>query len=343
MSYLSRGISDAPLNAEQMQAGDGRFLRLDNFGLLENGFINGDFGIWQRKTAASQFVEYVADRWLFNSSGGAGALAGFSQIALAFGDNPGSESSFAGRLTSGGMSAAGDLNMITQRIENVRRYAGKRVRVSLAARTNSGAGDIVVEARQSFGTGGSADVSGILPAGGQRRITPTALYKRYSVVMDIPSIAGKTIGANSYIDFQFWNSAGSNWAARTDNLGNQTVQHDITDVQIHEVIPGLGDPILPFLRRQPAQELAFCQRYYQILNLGSMRIYVNNVYRQQVPLPVQMRRTPDVTKTATPLSGLGSDTSTAGPDRWSWDLQFTGGATGVIDLGTYAVNLNAEL
>ncbi len=119
----------------------------------KNKIINGDFGIWQRGTSFSA-NGYTADRWSCNFSGATGTV---SQQTFTPGTAPvaGYEGQFFLRLAT---TVADDNSRIEQKIENVRTFAGQTVTVSLWAKADS-ARTITLNPYQSFGSGGSADVS----------------------------------------------------------------------------------------------------------------------------------------------------------------------------------------
>jgi hypothetical protein len=115
----------------------------------------------------------------------------------------------------------------------------------------------------------------------------------------IPSVAGKTINPNNYLDLRFWLSAGSSFDARTGNLGQQAITFDLWGVQLEA-----GSSATPFRRNgvNIADELASCQRYYIRFGANDTSNYgllINNAFAQNsstmtsaVVFPVQMRVTP---------------------------------------------------
>ena len=111
----------------------------------------------------------------------------------------------------------------------------------------------------------------------------------------------------------------------------------ITGVQLEA-----GTVATPFERRSFGQELALCQRYYQILYTGSWRRYVANVDRDQRQMAVSMRANPTLTFSASG-SNLNANSSNATSTHLTIDLQFSAGGTGVIDLATLSIIGSAEL
>ena len=203
----------------------------------KNKIINGDFGIWQRGTSFSA-NGYTADRWTVNFSGATGTV---SQQTFTPGTAPvaGYEGTFFLRLAT---TVADDNTRIEQKIENVRTFAGQTVTISLWAKADS-ARTITVNPYQSFGSGGSADVS----ITGQT-ISVTTSWTRFTKTFSIPSVSGKTIGTGSFLSLELLHAP------------NATFTLDIWGVQVE-----YGSKATPFQTASggsPQAELAMCQRYY---------------------------------------------------------------------------------
>ena len=211
----------------------------------KNKILNGDFGIWQRGTSFTNLASeaYGADRWTCNGDG-SGATKVHSQQAFTPGSAPvaGYESAYFLRFaqTVAGTGATYN-NPFKQKIEDVRTLAGQTVTVSFWAKADA-ARTLTPNFQQMFGTGGS---SGVFVVG--TSVSLTTSWSRYSMTFAIPSIAGKTVGANSFLELYF--SAANNTA--------QTI--DIWGVQVEA-----GSVATPFMTAtgNPASELAACQRYY---------------------------------------------------------------------------------
>ena len=86
-------------------------------------------------------------------------------------------------------------------------------------------------------------------------------WARYSVTVNVPSIAGKTIGTSGDDNVQvaIWTSSGSDFNSRTGSLGIQS-----TTVQTWGWQWEAGSIMTAFQTAtgNPASELAACQRYY---------------------------------------------------------------------------------
>jgi len=302
---------------------------------MRNAIINGNFDIWQRGTSFTGF-EYGADRWL-NVRVGTACTMSRQAFTLGQTDVPGEPTYFC-RMAVTSVAGAGNASNLTQRIEDVRTFAGRQVTVSFWAKADA-AKPIAIEFAQGFGTGGSpsSQVSGI----GVTKVTLSTSWAKYTVTVTLPSISGKTLGSdnNSTLIFRIAFDAGSDFNATTDTLGQQSGTFDIAQVQIEA-----GPVATPFERRPIGTELALCQRYYiQKAHSSPWRKYVVNVHREFVPFPVIMRTVPTLTKTVTTPVNLGTDATGANEAGLLIDLQFTAGGTGVLDLAGYTIAASAEL
>jgi hypothetical protein len=231
-------------------------------GIRRNYIINGNFDIWQRGTSQETSGYGSADRWSCGHANTSAKTA--SQVAFTTGqtDVP-DEPTYFMRHAVTTSSQAAEYCVLQQRIESVRTLAGKTAILSFYAKANA-AKNISLEFIQDFGTGGSpsAGVEGI----GVQKIAITTSWARYTATVTIPSISGKTVGTdnNSYIVVQFFFTAGSDFNARTDSLGNQTGDFDIAKVSLIE-----GSLDVAPTPRSFAEELALCQRYYQRFNCSA--------------------------------------------------------------------------
>ena len=229
----------------------------------KNKIINGDFTFNQRQfTSNTTTGAYNFDRWLQQNSGGTFTVtpqtftAGAAPVA-------GYESTNYLQGITATQSAAGDYAIITQRIENVRTFAGTSVTISFYAKANTGTPKIGVELQQNFGSGGSPSTTVSIPAGS---VTLTTSFARYSVTVAVPSISGKTVGSTantSYLELNLWTSSGATNATRASSIGIQNFTASVWGVQVE-----YGSLATPFQNATGTiqGELAACQRYYQRLD-----------------------------------------------------------------------------
>jgi hypothetical protein len=216
----------------------------------KNKLINGDFNIWQRGTTAA-INSYGADRWV--SGGGYGTQ---SRQDLAIGAITGYEAPYFCQVVTAANSAAGDYGIFEQRIEDVRSLAGQAITISFYAKAASGTPKIGLELAQVFGSGGSGSVFTAVQA-----VTLSTTWTRYTVTTTVPSISGKTIGAGSFLGISNWVTAGSTYAVRSSNIGNQAATFQFAGYQVE-----YGSKATPFQTASggsPQAELAMCQRYFE--------------------------------------------------------------------------------
>ena len=157
-------------------------------------------------------------------------------------------------------TGAGNFCIVRQKIEDVQSLAGETATLTFWAKADA-ARDIATEFLQAFGSGGSpsADVRAV----GTTTHSLTTSWQKFSVVVSIPSISGKTIGTNedSRLVILFWFDGGSDFDSRNNSLGHQSGTFDIAHVSL--VKGDASDEDDPFGYRPMQQELALCQRYYQ--------------------------------------------------------------------------------
>ena len=226
----------------------------------KNKVINGDFTINQRSfTSNTTNNAYNFDRWLQQNSGGTFTITPQSFTAGAA-PLAGYEATTYVQGVTATQSAAGDYAIVTQKIENVRTFAGNSITISFYAKANTGTPKIGIEVQQNFGSGGSPSAAVSAPAGA---VTLTTSWARYSVTVAVPSISGKTIGStanSSYLELNLWTSAGATYATRASSVGVQNFTASIWGVQAE-----YGSLATPFqISTGTIQgELSACMRYYQ--------------------------------------------------------------------------------
>lgn len=284
----------------------------------KNKIINGDFNINQRAFSSTTTSDsYGFDRWFAPLNDG---TCTYSAQTFTSGAAPvaGYESANFARIVTTGQTLASARAALTQRMEDVRTFAGQTVTVSFWAKAATGTPSIAIEFAQNFGSGGSPSAS--VSAIGAVKVAITTSWVRYSSTISIPSISGKTIGTTantSFLQLALYVSAGTDYNARTGSLGIQTGTFDIWGVQVET-----GAVATPFTTATGtlAGELAACQRYYiryggNVVDEffgwghgnGSTQVYCRN------PLPVTMRTTPTFGSAAIANFTLqnGSSTTTA--------------------------------
>ena len=293
---------------------------------FRNKIINGDMRIAQRGTsttnATSSYV-YSLDRWRFYGQSTTGS-ATVSQQAFTAGqtDVPNEPEYFLRwdqTVTPGGVVA------LTQPIEGVRTFAGQNATLSFWAKANS-ARSITVRLTQNFGTGGSTAVS--VTSSSQAL---TTVWQKFTITFAVPSISGKTIGANNYLDVLFLDS----------NLGTFTI--DIAQVQLEA-----GSVATPFENRPIGTELALCARYLPVI-YGTLNAAQNaypaytqaaNSFRVGIPFKVPTRA-PITSITVSSAAHFGISFNGGGTSATGISLSYAGTETITLDctVSSAAINL----
>jgi hypothetical protein len=258
---------------------------------FRNAIINGDFRISQRGTSFTPSSgAYTCDRWqvVFD---GSGATRTVSQFAFTPGNAiSGYESPFHLRYAQSVAGTGGTFSGLQQRIEDVRTFAGQTVTVSFWAKADASRSlSPVIE--QVYGSGGSS--SNGLSLGTASLSTS---WQRFTFTTTVPSISGKTVGANSFLQLYFVLPI------------NTTFTIDIWGVQVEP-----GAIATPFEQRPIGTELALCQRYYVTMGAGSGGS-VDSANRVNLAwsFPVTMRTTPgSPTKINEPTIRVNNNTFTA--------------------------------
>jgi len=246
----------------------------------KNKIINGDFGVWQRGTSFSPtYNAFTADRWIEDATTAYPTSQTISQQTFTPGSAPvaGYESQYY--LQFAYTYAAGNGGQfLSQRIENVQTLAGQTATLSFWVKVASAAslGNAVLI--QNFGSGGSGSVTTTVGAA-----SATTSWQRVSFTVSIPSIAGKTVGAGSYLDLRIFmptaSSTTSIWGVQLEAGSVATAFQTATGT-----VQG---------------ELAACQRYYFRNTFATTGDYgwigaatAGNTVNIPCPLPVTMRTTP---------------------------------------------------
>ena len=280
---------------------------LNNVG--RNLIHNPLFNVAQRGTAFTVSANYTADRWQMLFSGGAYSVSIVTlpdAVRTAIGDEAAAVC-LQGTFT--GTAGANDFDIILQPVEGVRRLSGKTVTLSFWA-TASTTLKVGVELVQHFGSGGapSADVS--IPV---QAVTLSNSWTRYSVTAALPATSGKTLGTanNDFTGLYLWFSTGSANATRASGIGVQSGTIQLWGVQFE-----VGSVATPLEKPDPQQDLAKCQRFYEVCSAVWVGDATNGVtYGMSVPFSVEKRASPTITsltQTGTANGGFNARSGSAG-------------------------------
>jgi hypothetical protein len=213
----------------------------------KNKIINGDFGIWQRGTSGFPFGgAFNADRWQAYFDSGSATYA-ITQQPLPAGSIVGVDSPYCWQMNQSVAGSGGTVNVLYTKIENVQTFAGQTATLSFYAKSDATRTALAPTVTQSFGTGGSADVTPTVTAVTGNPTNLTISWQRFVYNVTVPSISGKTIGTGSYllINIRF--------------PINTTQVNQVVGVQLEA-----GSTATPFTTATGTLqgELAACQRYY---------------------------------------------------------------------------------
>ena len=309
---------------------------LNNAG--RNKLHNGQFAINQRGLGPwTTNGSYTSDRWVLqlvsdtvNVSVGPLLDAHRTQIQD-------EEATVYLGNTFTGSAAAGAFNLVAQRIENVRRLAGKIVTVSFWAIASTGTPKLGINFLQFFGTGGSPSAS--VRAANGFAVQPLGTFSRFSATFIIPSILGKTLGSNgdNYTALEFWFSSGATLNAASGNIGVQSGAIAIWGVQLE-----IGSVATQFEKIDSRLDVTNCSRYFQVIqfDIAQYGAAGTGVW-QTFPHPVAMRNTPVVNVAGGATVNVGGVVLT-GLNYTATRVGFTFSATGGASYsGT--LTLNADL
>ena len=309
---------------------------LTHTGGLKNVIQNGSMRISQRGTsfsfasASGYQKKYTLDRWLVEWQ--KDVVATVTQDLKAPAAAP-ADYTYALRtnITDGG-GQNGSVFKISQRIEDVATLAGKQVTLSFVARSPNNL-KVGVEIYQNYGSGGGQQYEII-----QDLVTTNSSYTKYTVTGTLPIPA--SYSSDSYLCVAFWLSAGSDNASKASDVGYQTGEIDISNVQLE---PG---PVATVFEMRPiGMELSLCQRYYYAFSYDEDGSFV---YTMQINAnsraangfwPVQMRTAPAVTAS---LNDSEVITNTAYSDKIFFILT-NGAATSGFSSYVAALTADAEL
>ena len=307
-----------------MRNSGGDVLALPYNAVSSNLLINGGFDVWQRGTSFAS--GYTADRWRIDFNG-TGATRAITRQAFTAGqtDVPANPTYYL-RYAQSVAGSGATYNLLTYRVEDVSKLSGQTVTLSFYAKADS-VRNTSTQLSQYFGTGGSPSVY-------VEEVVHslTTSWQRFTRTLTFPSISGKTIGANSFVELYFIMPP------------NTAFIIDIANVQLN-----YGSVALPFVPRSFADELRLCQRYYNSLVVNTIgTIYYTGYARTASISYPSMRISPTVAITS--FSTVGADgtigtlylaqfCTSCGSLTYNW----SGGTVGKAFTASYAIILDAEL
>jgi hypothetical protein len=182
---------------------------------------------------------------------------------------------------------------MSQKIENVQTFAGQTVTISFWAKASSTFTTQPI-ITQNFGTGGSSEVT-TYPS----TVSIGTSWNRYSVTVAVPSISGKTIGAGSFLGFNF--TLGTSEGAFTLDLWGVQVEASTAATPFQTATGTIQG------------ELAAAQRYYQrITPSGQFSSFGSGIATSTTAavMNIALRTSMRITPTAVDYSNLGVSDAT---------------------------------
>ena len=222
-----------------------------------NYFSNANFHYAQRGTSHSTVGYGSIDR-MFLDHNGSTATMEQQDFTLGQTDVPNDPRHFCRTIVSSSVGVA-NYGYIQTRIEYVETLSDTEVTYSFWAKADA-IKDMTVEFVQHFGTGGSpsSDVTAL----GVQKFTLSTTWQKFTHTFTLPNIQGKSLGTSGSDSLRvyFWFDAGSDFNARTDNLGQQSGIFDIANVKLEQ-----GSEATKFQLRNITldRELIHCQRFYE--------------------------------------------------------------------------------
>ena len=262
----------------------------------KNAIINGDFGVWQRGTSFSigaGLTGYTADRW-FIVNAPPGQTASVTQGTFTPGTAPVAGYESTNYLNVTWSSYTANTFFLSQRVEDVRKFAGQTVTLSFWAKASTANSSMTPLISQNFGSGGSAATYSYNSA-----ISITTSWQRFSTTLTLPSISGATIGTNSFLDVRpFYGSSSTTNGVTFSIWGVQLEAGNLAGAT-----PTTGYPTeFTTASGSIGGELALCQRYYYKVYSQSVASINEKVAiglatsttaaLYQIPLPITMRVAP---------------------------------------------------
>jgi hypothetical protein len=265
-----------------------------------NYLINGNFDKWDYGTSQTTSGYGSDNRW-FN--GNLGSTKTHSQQVCGDAERALFNAMYFSRTVVSSVAGAGNYIQKKQNIENINLLAGKTVTLSFWAKADANK-NIAVDFKQEFGTSGtpSSPVVGI----GSQLIALTTTWQKKTITVTLPSIVGKTLGTDGVnttnTTITFWLDAGSDFAARSANLGQQSGTFDIAQVKIEDgsVATNGWHPY----DGEFGGEIESCQRYLNIFTglKGNFGAYVQGAYMSYQLNFTPMRVVPTITSSLSNIS-----------------------------------------
>jgi hypothetical protein len=306
-----------------------------------NYFVDGGITQWNLATATSSVSGTVTPATMYYNGAGTTGVVTVSQNSFAVGGAPAGMTTPQALYMKHNQTTGGTNNpFIAQHIESVSTLQGRSATFSCWLWVDSGTLNITqLGTGQNFGTGGSP--SSTVNTNFTVNWTVTTTPQRFSALIPVPSISGKTLGSNNNDTL----SVSINLPISTTFALNTTQwQIESCNSSASSSQTGNGGSPTPFEFRGAQVEAARVSRYYQIVSPAKYWAYMNaasQVFGNTVYFS-PMRAAPAVSFAGQSLANL-SGLTIEGTGISSSKIFATASAGGAVVLDLGIVTLDARL
>jgi hypothetical protein len=230
------------------------------------GFVDGNFDFWDTAPGVVNGATdvYITDMWIGNA--GTGGQWSVTQTARTLGSEPAymtRPSKYILGLTQNNTPTTSPT--IGQKLEGVGQYNGQTITISVSANT-VGTHSLAIGAKitQHFGSGGSPSSDVVLTVSATWSLNATE--QKYSVVINVPSISGKTIGTTAGTDYL---RVDLTFPLAPFAINLSQMQIDVCNPNVNVTGQGNDGIPLPFRYRGLGPEMQRVQRYVNYVNFPS--------------------------------------------------------------------------
>lgn len=223
---------------------------------FKNYIINGNFDVWRIGTSQTSDGYASDDRW---SNASVISTKVHSQVPCTDVERALFNASYFSRTVATYIDGTNSIVKKLQYIENITRLAGKTVTISFWAKADSNK-KMNVQVVDFYGTGGTPTNAGTSTVN-FGNVDLTSTWTKYKLTATLPSLVGKTLGADGVhtsafrLDFGFTFSSDRKEVTLYGMPGGQSGTFDIAQVQLEE-----GSVATTFEQRPYGLELSLCER-----------------------------------------------------------------------------------
>lgn len=267
------GLVSLTTTAQELNSAVNEVQKMPVNTMSRQALINGNMDIAQINTTFTNPANnaYTLDMWvnLFTNTGTLPTTITHTQTVLTVGELYNSYYSYQVSPNGAGSGfGVSDAYGQAQRIEYGTRVLcgnGKKVTISINAKSSIATKRIAVGLKQVYGTGGSPTAAEILTPTSTTVRSLTTTMAQYTFTFTTNTLTGKTFGTNNddYLELAIYEMWGSTFA--TNNLGGGTAETFVGSGNINftQAVLNSGDQPLAFQPKSLNDELLACLRYYE--------------------------------------------------------------------------------